>query len=90
MLIFYPHRDSTLVQPTTLCYKENLASATFQFMTRNFMDHTDRSKNEPIEVICPICRVTEIIYIPVEDLPLCPKCQVQMLISELLDEGKSY
>ena len=49
-----------------------------------------RSKREPIEVICPKCRYTEIIYLPDEDLPRCPRCKVQMSISELLDEGKSY
>ena len=50
----------------------------------------ERGKHEPIEVICTKCRYTEIIYLPVEDLPLCPKCKIQMSISELLDEGKSY
>ena len=54
------------------------------------MDHVDRSKREPIEVICPKCRYTEIIYLPVDDLPLCPTCNIPMLINELLDEGKSY
>jgi predicted nucleic-acid-binding Zn-ribbon protein len=50
-----------------------------------------RGKREPIEVICPKCRYTEIIYLPVEDLPLCPQCSnIRMSISELLDEGKSY
>ena len=54
------------------------------------MDHSDRSKNEPAEVICPQCRFTKIIYIPKEDIPVCPQCHTQMLLSELLDEGKSY
>jgi hypothetical protein len=50
-----------------------------------------RGRREPIEVICPKCRYTEIIYLPVEDLPLCPQCSnIRMSISELLDEGKSY
>ena len=49
-----------------------------------------RGKKEPIEVICPKCRYTEIVYFPIEDLPRCPQCNVQMSISELLDEGKSY
>jgi len=50
----------------------------------------DRGKQEPIEVICPKCRYTEIIYLPIEDLPRCPQCNTQMSINELLDEGKSY
>ncbi len=54
------------------------------------MDRADRSKKEPVEIICPKCRYTEIIYFPVDDLPLCPKCKIPMIISELLDEGKSY
>ena len=50
----------------------------------------ERGKKEPVEVICPKCRYTEIIYLPIEDLPRCPECKTQMSISELLDEGKSY
>ena len=49
-----------------------------------------RGKREPIEVICPKCRYTEIVYLPTEDLPLCPTCNIRMSISELLHEGKSY
>jgi len=54
------------------------------------MDHADRSKQEPVEIICPKCRYTEIIYLPITDFPRCPTCKTQMLINELLDEGKSY
>lgn len=54
------------------------------------MIQKDRSKKEAIEVICPKCRYTEIVYLPIDDLPLCPKCNIPMLVSELLDEGKSY
>jgi len=50
----------------------------------------DRGKQEPVEVICPKCRYTEIVYIPDEEVPLCPRCNIQMSINELLDEGKSY
>ena len=50
----------------------------------------DRGKREPVEVICPKCRYTKIVYLPVDDLPCCPKCSTRMSISELLDEGKSY
>jgi len=55
------------------------------------VDHSaDRLKKEPVEIICPRCRYTEIIYLPIDNFPLCPKCKIPMLISELLDEGKSY
>jgi hypothetical protein len=54
------------------------------------MENNDRSKPEPVEVICPRCRLTKIVYLPVDDLPLCPKCNIRMSINELLDEGKSY
>ena len=53
------------------------------------MDRPDHPRKEPVEVICPKCRYTEIVYLPIDDLPLCPKCNTPMLISELLDEGKS-
>lgn len=47
-------------------------------------------KNQPVEVICPKCRKTQIIYLPKEELPKCPQCRVPMLINEILTEGKSY
>ena len=50
----------------------------------------ERGEREPVQVVCPQCRHTEIIYLPVEDLPRCPECEIPMLIEELLDEGKSY
>lgn len=50
----------------------------------------DRGNKEPVELLCTKCRYTKIVYLPVEDLPRCPKCNTQMSISELLDEGKSY
>jgi len=48
-----------------------------------------RGQNEPIEVKCPRCKRTEIIYIPRQEIPNCPQCRIPMNISELLDEGKS-
>ncbi|MCB1825176.1 MAG: hypothetical protein KDJ54_11600 [Candidatus Competibacteraceae bacterium] len=48
-----------------------------------------RDKTEPMQVACPKCRYTEIIYIPIEEMPRCPKCGIRMVIMELLDEGKS-
>ncbi len=50
----------------------------------------ERGRREPVQVVCPRCRHTEIIYLPVEDLPRCPECKTAMIIQELLDEGKSY
>ncbi len=50
----------------------------------------ERGKKEPLEIICPKCRFTAIVYLPIDDLPKCPKCKASMVISELLDEGKSY
>ena len=49
-----------------------------------------RGKREPIQVICLKCRFTQIVYLPLDDLPLCPECGTRMVIQELLDEGKSY
>jgi ribosomal protein S27E len=49
-----------------------------------------KEKIEAIEVKCPKCGRKQIIYIPKEDIPKCPECKVRMVISELLDEGKSY
>ncbi|MCP5159152.1 MAG: hypothetical protein H6974_00215 [Gammaproteobacteria bacterium] len=48
-----------------------------------------RDKTEPIQVQCPKCRYTMIIYIPLEAMPRCPECNTSMVIKELLDEGKS-
>jgi uncharacterized protein (UPF0179 family) len=50
----------------------------------------ERGEKEPIQIICPKCRRSGIIYIPVEEMPRCPDCRVEMMIEELLDEGKSY
>jgi hypothetical protein len=44
----------------------------------------------PIEVKRPKCKHTEIIYLQKEDIPKCPKCDIQMVIQEVLVEGKSY
>ena len=49
-----------------------------------------RVKKEPIQVVCLKCRYTQIVYLPLDDLPLCPECGTRMVIQELLDEGKSY
>jgi ribosomal protein S27E len=49
-----------------------------------------RDKKNPVQIKCPKCKRTQIVYIPEEDIPDCPDCRVQMNIEELLDEGKSY
>ncbi len=52
-----------------------------------------RGAKEPVQVRCPKCGQRSIVYLPVEDLPLCPNpdCdRSRMVIEELLDEGKSY
>jgi len=45
---------------------------------------------EQVEIICPKCRHTEIIYLQKEDIPKCPNCDVRMVLREFLREGKSY
>jgi hypothetical protein len=74
-----------------LCYKKNFGhtKCLFEKLSATEPD-MQRGKHEPIEIVCPRCRYKEIVYLPLEDLPLCPECNTQMLISELLDEGKSY
>ena len=47
-------------------------------------------RSEPVEVMCPKCQRTEIVYIPKEQIPRCPDCHTQMVLKELLREGKSY
>ena len=49
-----------------------------------------KEKREAVETVCPKCRRTEIVYLPDEDVPMCPRCRVRMVIRELLNEGKSY
>jgi hypothetical protein len=47
-------------------------------------------KKESVELICPKCKRTEIVLLPVQEFPKCPVCNVRMIIRELLKEGKSY
>jgi len=49
-----------------------------------------REESEAVEVQCPRCKDTMIVYLPKEPIPQCPKCGTRMVIKELLDEGKSY
>ena len=47
-------------------------------------------KIEPVEIVCPRCKETSLVYLPKEEIPKCSRCKVQMVIKELLDEGKAY
>ena len=47
-------------------------------------------KGSAVELICLKCRRTEILYVPAEEIPKCPDCNVRMTINEVLREGKSY
>jgi ribosomal protein S27E len=49
-----------------------------------------REKAEAVEVGCPKCKRTAIVYLPREEIPKCETCHIRMVIRELLDEGKSY
>ena len=49
-----------------------------------------REESEAVEIECPKCKDTMIVYLPKETVPKCPRCGTQMVIKELLDEGKSY
>ncbi|SME91929.1 hypothetical protein [Desulfovibrio gilichinskyi] len=45
-------------------------------------------RQEAVEVVCPKCRETCIVYFPKESMPICPYCKVEMIIKEVLTEGK--
>jgi ribosomal protein S27E len=49
-----------------------------------------REASEPVEVVCPKCDTTAIVYVPREEIPKCPQCGKRMVVKELLKEGKSY
>lgn len=50
-----------------------------------------KPRKQAVEVICPKCKHTEIIYMPKEELPECSECgKSRMVIREILSEGKSY
>ena len=48
-----------------------------------------KQQKEAIEIICPKCKRTEIVYITKEEMPKCEDCMVRMVFRELLKEGKS-
>ncbi len=49
-----------------------------------------KGKSSAVELICLRCRRTEILYVPAEEVPKCPDCNIRMTINEVLREGKSY
>lgn len=50
-----------------------------------------KPKKQAAEVICPRCHRTEIVYLPIDEMPKCPDCgDIRMVFRELLTEGKSY
>ena len=48
-----------------------------------------RQQKEAVEIVCPKCKRTEIVYITTEEMPKCEDCNASMVIRELLKEGKS-
>lgn len=48
----------------------------------------DRYKRSFVEVVCPKCRQGRIIALPEETMPRCPQCNKEMVIKEVLTEGK--
>ena len=64
--------------------------ASFNFHKHKKNPMTQKNKTTNVEVVCPKCRHTEIVKIPRDiSFPKCPKCNSNMLIKELLREGKS-
>ena len=49
-----------------------------------------KDQKEAVEIVCPNCKRTEIVYITKEEVPKCEDCKVRMVIRELLKEGKSF
>lgn len=48
----------------------------------------NRYKREFIQVACPRCKQTKIIWLPEEEIPTCEFCKIKMVIKEVLTEGK--
>ena len=47
-----------------------------------------RYQREFVEVACPVCDQRKIICLPEESIPRCEFCKVEMVIKEVLTEGK--
>jgi hypothetical protein len=93
----FDHRpEKAVVHECVLCYKTFSSSLFRDWSWRRSENGKKRwrlmrGENEPIQIVCPKCRYRSIVYLPVDDLPMCPECEkIQMVIEELLDEGKSY
>ncbi|WP_169725756.1 hypothetical protein [Maridesulfovibrio bastinii] len=52
------------------------------------INHQKEERQEAVEVICPKCRETQIVYFPRESMPTCPVCKIEMVVKEVLTEGK--
>lgn len=48
----------------------------------------DRYRRGFVEVVCPQCRQSRIIVVPDESMPRCEICKREMIIKEVLTEGK--
>lgn len=48
----------------------------------------DRYKREFVEVACPLCDRRKIVSLPEENIPQCEFCRVEMVLKEVLTEGK--
>lgn len=48
----------------------------------------DQDKLEPIEAVCPRCQATKIFFLGREPMPRCDNCDREMVIKEVLVEGK--
>ena len=49
---------------------------------------SDRYRREFVEVGCPVCDQRKIICLPEESMPKCDFCKAEMVIKEVLTEGK--
>ena len=47
-----------------------------------------RYTREFVEVACPICKQSKIICLPEETIPKCDYCHKEMILKEVLTEGK--
>ena len=54
-------------------------------LTKNKEDimASDKEEVTTVEVKCPLCDHTEIVYIPKEDIPQCPEHRIKMIINEI-------
>ena len=50
----------------------------------------NKDQKEAVEIVCPNCKRTEIVYITKEDMTKCEDCSSPMVFRELLKEGKSF